>query len=179
MRSIVRRLLLTTAWVCAGAETFNTIPDVTLVNQQGKPVKLYSDLMDKGVVVVNFVFTTCTTICPLMGAEFGQLQKLLRDRGHSSVRLISISIDPVTDTPDQLLAWGEKFHAGPNWTLLTGDKADIDKVRRAFGSYTPDKSSHGSAAFVGDAAKGKWTGISTWKVEDLFKLVVSMEHSSQ
>jgi protein SCO1/2 len=173
----VQGLFLTTAWICAGAETFHTIPDVTLVNQQGEPVKLYSDLMGNGVVVVNFIFTTCTTICPPMGAVFGQLQKLLHDRGHSGVRLISISIDPVTDTPDKLLAWGETFHAGPNWSLLTGDKADIDKVRRAFHSYTADKSSHSSVAFIGNAAKGKWTtGISTGKVEDLFKLVADMEH---
>lgn len=176
MRSIVQGIILTAALICAGAQTLNTIPDVTLVNQQGEPVKLYSDLMSQGVVVVNFVFTTCTTICPPMGAVFSRLQKLLQDRGHTSVRLISITVDPVTDTPDKLLAWGEKFHAGPNWTLLTGEKADIDKVRRAFSSYTPDKSSHSSAAFIVNAGKGKWiTGNSIGQVEDLFKKAVSME----
>jgi len=177
LRCILQTAVLTiAAWVCAGAQTLSAIPDVTLVNQHGQPVKLYSDLMGQGVVVVNFVFTTCTTICPPMGAVFGQLERLLQSRGHSGVRLISISVDPVTDTPDKLLAWSEKFHAGPSWTLLTGDKASIDRVRRAFGAYTQDKSGHSSVAFIGNAAKGKWTtGSSIGQVEELFKKAVSME----
>lgn len=176
MRSTLSALFLTAAWLCAPAQTLSSIPDVPLVNQQGNPVRLYSDLIGKGVVVVNFVFTTCTTICPPMGAVFGQLQKLLQDRGHSDVRLISISVDPVTDTPDKLLAWGQKFHAGPNWTLLTGEKVNIDKVRRAFSSYTQDKSAHSSVAFIGNAAKGRWTtGSSIGQVEELYKKAVSLE----
>jgi protein SCO1/2 len=179
IRSILVRLLtqvvfLAGAW--AYAQAVNGIPDVTLVNQHGTQVRLQSDLMGKGVVVVNFVFTTCTTICPPMGATFGKLQKLLQERGHSGVQLVSISVDPVTDTPDKLLAWGEKFHAGPKWTLLTGDKASIDKVRRAFSAYTQDKSAHSSVAFIGNAAKGKWTtGSSIGQVEELYKKVVSLE----
>ena len=176
MRYILHFVFLAAFSFCAGAQSLHTIPDVTLVDQHGNPVRLYSDLMDKGVVVVNFVFTTCTTICPPMGAVFGQLGKLLEERGQSNVRLISISVDPVTDTPDKLLAWGEKFHARPNWTLLTGDKASVDKVRHAFSAYTADKSSHSSVAFIGNASKGKWvTGNSIGQVEELYQKAVSLE----
>jgi len=139
-----------------GAEPAISIPDVTLVNQDGAPVKLYSDLVAKNVVVVNFMFTTCTTICPPMGAAFGRLQRVLSERGLNGVRLISISVDPLNDTPEKLKAWAAQFDAGPHWTLLTGAKPDVVKALRAFSAYTPDKLAHSSLAMIGNAAKGEW-----------------------
>lgn len=167
---------LLTVILSLAAEPAVKIPDVTLVNQHGIPVKLYSDLVSKGVVIVNFVFTTCTTICPPMGATFGRLEKLLQERGQTGVRLISISVDPEADTPAKLLAWSRQFHAGPNWTLLTGAKADIAKALRAFGAYTPDKLSHSSVALIGNGARGEWIRASSiGPVERLAELAASLE----
>ncbi|MCI0417861.1 MAG: SCO family protein [Acidobacteria bacterium] len=98
----------------------SSIPDVVLLNQRGEQVRFYSDLVKNKVVAINFIFTTCTTICPPMGVHFSKLQKLMGKRAGRDFHLISISVDPVTDTPQRLKAWGEKFDAGPGWTLLTG-----------------------------------------------------------
>lgn len=170
-------LILGMAMASLQAETAISIPDVALVNQRGEPVQLYSDLVGKGVVIVNFVFTTCTTICPPMGAAFGRLQKVLQERGLPNVRLISISVDPVNDTPAKLLAWSRQFDAGPGWTLLTGPKPEVVKALRAFGAYTPDKLSHSSVAMIGSAATGEWIRANVLSsVEKLADLAAGLEH---
>ena len=131
-----------------------SIPDVMLLNQNGEQVHFYSDLIKGKVVVMNFIFTTCTTICPPMGANFASLQKLMGDR---DLNLISISVDPVVDTPQRLKAWSSKFDAGPGWTLLTGPKHDVDKLLKALKVFTPDKWDHSPIVLVGNDAKSKWT----------------------
>ena len=130
------------------AETPLVVPDITLVNQHGQPVHLGADLTGGGAAVINFVFTTCTTICPPLGVKFSRLQKVLDERGDRSVRLVSITVDPVMDTPARLLKWAAQFQAGPRWTLLTGPPSDVLKVLKAFGVYTPDKFSHTPVAII-------------------------------
>ena len=130
-----------------------TIPDVTMRDQLGNEVR-FPDLLKDKTVAVNFVFTTCTTICPPMGANFGQLRRLLGERAGKDVLLISISVDPVTDTPQRLKTWSEKFNAGAGWTLLTGTKPDVDALLKAFGVFTADKWDHSPTALIGRA--GQW-----------------------
>jgi protein SCO1/2 len=132
------------------------VPDVALRDQDGREVRFYRDLVEGHKVLVNFVFTTCTTICPPMGATFGKVQAILGDRAGRDVRLISVSVDPAVDTPERLKAWAAKFGAGPGWTLLTGSKEEIDRLRRALGVYTADKSDHSPLVLAGDAGAGRW-----------------------
>lgn len=142
-------------------ETFTPerIPDAALVDQDGRKVQFYTDLVAGKVVVVNFVFTTCTTICPPMGASFGKLQKSLGDRAGRDVHLISLSIDPITDTPPRLSAWAEKFGRTPGWTLVTGPRAEINAVLRALGAYVGNKLDHAPIALVGRDG-GEWLRVS-------------------
>jgi protein SCO1 len=132
-------------------------PDVEVVDQDGRQVHFYSDLVRGKRVAINFVFTTCTTICPPMGANFERLQALLGARAGADVRLLSISIDPLTDTPERLKAWGARFHAGPGWTLLTGSKAELDRLLKAMGVFTADRASHSPILLLGDDRAGRWT----------------------
>ncbi|RMH16141.1 MAG: SCO family protein [Acidobacteria bacterium] len=132
------------------------IPDVELVDQDGKPVHFYRDLVAGRVVAMNFIFTTCTTVCPPMGANFAAVQKELGERLGRDVRLISVSVDPVTDTPQRLKAWGERFGAGDGWTLVTGPKADVDRLLKALEVFTPDYVDHSPTVLVGNAATGAW-----------------------
>src|ERR1700674_2631413 len=134
-------------------------PDVPLVDQDGRAVHFYSDLVRGKRVAINFVFTTCTTICPPMGANFQQLQTLLGARAGADVRLLSVSIDPLTDTPERLKAWGARFHAGPGWTLLTGRKEEVDRLLKAMGLFTSDPGSHAPLLLLGDDAAGRWTRV--------------------
>lgn len=133
------------------------IPDVALTDQDGRPVHVYSDLIRGRRVAMNFVFTTCTTICPPMGANFERLQGVLGARAGTDVQLISVSIDPRTDTPQRLKEWGAKFHAGPGWTLLTGPPEDVDRLLKALGVFTANRADHSPLVLLGDDRAGRWT----------------------
>jgi len=133
------------------------LPDVPVVDQDGKPRNFYTDLVKDKVVAVNFVFTTCRTICPPMGATFGKLQQVLGERAGKDVHLISVSVDPGTDTPERLKAWGQKFGAGPGWTLVTGDRAEITRLLKAFGVYTANIGDHSPLVLVGNDGRRQWT----------------------
>jgi protein SCO1/2 len=142
-----------------GAEHLGSlnIPDVDLVDQDGNPIHFRSDLVEGKVVAMNFIFTTCTTICPPMGAHFGQLQKQLGDRLGKDMFLISVSVDPLTDTPERLKAWGKIFGAEPGWTLVTGKKPEVDKLLKSLQVFTPDFRDHSPIVLIGDARQGNWT----------------------
>ncbi|HKI06286.1 MAG TPA: SCO family protein [Thermoanaerobaculia bacterium] len=133
------------------------IPDVPVLDQDGKAVRFYTDLVKDRVVAVNFVFTTCTTICPPMGANFAKLQKLLGDRAGRDVHLISVSVDPTTDTPERMKAWAQKFGAGPGWTLVTGDRAEITRLLKSLGVYTASISDHTPLVLLGNDGRHQWT----------------------
>ena len=98
------------------------VPDVVLIDQDGNDVRFYSDLIAGKMVAINFVFTTCTTICPPMGANFAALQRQLGELTGTEVHLISVSVDPVVDTPPRLKAWRDRFNPAPGWTMVTGPK---------------------------------------------------------
>jgi protein SCO1/2 len=140
------------------------IPDTMLVNQHGERVRFYSDLVKGRVVAINTIYTTCTTICPLMGANFASLTRLLAKRGERNINLISISIDPVTDTPARLEQWSRGFgETGPGWTLLTGSKADVESLLKALRIFTLDKEDHAPVALIGSEVGADWTRASALK----------------
>lgn len=130
------------------------IKDVAVVTQEGRPVRFYSDLVKGRVVAVNFVFTSCTTVCPLMGARFARLQQLLGET--SNVSLISVSIDPATDTPARLSAWSRKLGARPGWTLVTGAKPDIESLAQSLGAPIANPGDHAPLVLVIDDRHGTW-----------------------
>jgi protein SCO1/2 len=140
----------------AAATTASTIPDLKVVTQDGKTVNFYSDLIKGKVVAVNFVFTSCTTVCPPLGAMFGKLQEQHANRIGKDEHLVSISIDPEVDTPERLKAWSKKFGARPGWTLVTGKKDDIVRILKAMNAYSADYANHQPVTLVGNDATGTW-----------------------
>jgi cytochrome oxidase Cu insertion factor (SCO1/SenC/PrrC family) len=138
-------------------KTGMSIPDVELLDQDGRKVRFYSDLVRGKVVAVNFIFTTCTTICPPLGATFARVQRELGERAGRDVHLISISVDPVTDTPERLKAWGAKFKAGPGWTFVTGSKPQVDELLRALAASAAKREDHTPTVLVGNDAARQWT----------------------
>jgi protein SCO1/2 len=128
-----------------------SIPDIAVTTQDGRTVNFYSDLIKGKVVAVNFVFTTCTTVCPPLGAIFGKLQEQ-----QGSAQLVSVSIDPEVDTPARLAAWSKKFGARAGWTLVTGRKDDIVRLLKALNAYSPDFMNHQPVTIVGNDATGTW-----------------------
>ena len=139
----------------AGAKL--NIPDVELLDQNGRKLHFYTDLVKDQTVVINFIFTTCTTICPPLGATFARVQKELGDKVGRDVRFISISVDPATDTPERLKAWGAKFHAGEGWTFVTGNKPQVDELLRALGASSASREDHSPTVLIGNESHGIWT----------------------
>jgi len=133
------------------------IPDLELVDQNGRKLHFYSDLVKDRTVAINFIFTTCTTICPPLGATFARVQKELSDKVGRDLRFISISVDPATDTPERLKAWGAKFHAGDGWTFVTGNKPEVDELLRALGASSASREDHSPTVLIGNDATGTWT----------------------
>ncbi|HEX4945514.1 MAG TPA: SCO family protein [Blastocatellia bacterium] len=132
-----------------------SLPDINVLDQEGRKRNFARDLIKGKTVAINFVFTTCTTICPPLGATFAKVQTLLGAR--QDIHLISISIDPVTDTPERLKAWRAKFSTQPGWTLVTGNKADIDQLLKALGGFSARKEDHTPTVLIGNEATNQWT----------------------
>ncbi|HKO58182.1 MAG TPA: SCO family protein [Thermoanaerobaculia bacterium] len=130
------------------------LPDITVQTQDGTTVP-FADLIRDRTVAINFVFTSCTTICPLMGTSFGRVQDLLGDQA-KDVALISVSIDPEHDTPAKLTAWSKRFGVRPGWTLVTGRKPDIERLLRSLGVFTPNFLQHAPVAIIGRESRGVW-----------------------
>lgn len=142
----------------ADASPFSSarIPDVHVYDQNGKRLNFYSDLIKGKTVAINFIFTTCTTICPPLTATFRRVQQDLAARP-LQVHLISVSVDPVVDTPERLLEFAAKFKAGPGWTFVTGDKSEIDLLLRALEVAVADKNDHTPMILIGNDPAAYWT----------------------
>jgi len=132
------------------------IPDTKVLDQNGNPLNFYSDLIKDKTVAINFIFTTCTTICPPLTATFRRVQQELGKTGQN-VHLISVSVDPSIDTPERLHDFAAKFNAGPGWTFVTGEKAEIDGLLRALGVAVADKNDHTPLILIGNDVTGFWT----------------------
>ena len=134
-----------------------SIPDVEVLDQEGNALHFYSDLIKGKTVAINFIFTNCTTICPPLAATFARVQREMGDKVGKDVHLISISVDPLTDTPERLKAWGAKFKAGAGWTFVTGSKPEMDRLLNALGASVSRREDHTPAIIIGNDAKGIWT----------------------
>jgi cytochrome oxidase Cu insertion factor (SCO1/SenC/PrrC family) len=141
----------------SSSEAALRVPDINVLDQHGKRLRFYSDLVKGKTVVINFIFTTCTGVCPTLTAKFRQIQRELGERVGRDVQMISISVDPTTDVPERLSAYAEKFHAAPGWTFVTGTKPEIDELLRALGAFAPDKGNHPQTILIGNEATGYWT----------------------
>jgi cytochrome oxidase Cu insertion factor (SCO1/SenC/PrrC family) len=132
------------------------IPDIVVYDQNGKRLNFYNDLIKGKTVAINFIFTTCTTICPPLTATFRKVQQDLVTSAPKAT-LISISVDPSTDTPQRLNDFAGKFKAGPGWTFVTGDTADIASLLRALGAAVANKNDHTPMILIGNDVAGYWT----------------------
>jgi cytochrome oxidase Cu insertion factor (SCO1/SenC/PrrC family) len=133
------------------------IPETTVYDQDGRKLNFYTDLVKGKTVAINFIFTTCTTICPPLTATFRRVQQTLGERVGRDIQLISISVDPTTDVPARLKDFSAKFKADAGWTFVTGDKQEIDSLLRSLGGYAPDKNDHTPLILIGNDAAGSWT----------------------
>lgn len=134
------------------------IPDVALINQDGVKVRLLSQFTSDGPVLVDFVYTTCTTICPVLSVNFANFQRTIIEES-GKARLISISVDPEFDTPREMKAYLKRYNAKPGWDYLTGKREDIDTVLKAFNVYSRNKMDHPPVIMLKSPSDSKWVRV--------------------
>ena len=131
------------------------IPDISLVDMNYQTVSLPEAIVSDKPVVLNFIYTTCTTICPILSATFSQVQREL-GADSTGLRMISISIDPEQDSPERLQDYARRFKSSVNWHFLTGDIDDIINIQKALDAYRGDKMNHIPLTFLYSANADTW-----------------------
>jgi protein SCO1/2 len=149
--------------------------DVELLDQDGKTVRFYTDVLKGKAVVVNAFFTTCTSVCPPMNRNMEKIQEAFGDRVGRDVFLVSITVDPATDTPARLKEYAAKFHARPGWMFLTGKKENVDWALYKLGQYVEAKDDHKTVFIIGNEATGLWKkAFGMAKADELVAIVNSV-----
>jgi protein SCO1/2 len=113
-----------------GAEWFT---NVEVKTQDGRTLRFYDDVMKGKILLINFFYTDCDAICPLMTENLVRVQELLGDRVGDEIRMVSISLQPEHDTPEVMAAYAKTYGVGPGWMFLTGKKDDIELLRHRLG----------------------------------------------
>jgi protein SCO1/2 len=148
-------------------------PSVTLIRQDGAKVNFANELDDGRPVVLDFIYTSCTTICPLTSQIFYELQEKL-GKERDKVKMVSVSIDPENDTPARLREYARKFHASAQWQHYTGTVAASVAVQKAFNVFLADKMEHSPVTFLRAAPGKQWVRLDGFASPDL--LLAEYQH---
>jgi protein SCO1 len=155
------------------AHTYFT--DVLLVNQDGRKMRFYSDLLQGKVVIINSFFGTCQGSCLPMNRNLEKVQEALGDKVGKEVHIISISVDPETDTPARLKDYAAKLHAKPGWYFLTGDRQNVEFALKKLGQFVSDKQDHLNIVIIGNERTGLWKkAFGLARSDELVKVVESV-----
>jgi len=146
-----------------------------LVDQDGRTVDLYNDLMKGKVVVINSFFAECHGSCPAMAKTMQFVQEQLGDRVGRDVFLISITVDPQNDTPAKLKKYSADWKARPGWTFLTGSPEQVAAALKKLGQYVEQRESHNNIILVGNDRTGLWKKVfGLAKADDVYASVQSV-----
>lgn len=133
--------------------------DTALVDQDGRELRLYSDLMAGKVVLIHAMFTECKTDCPLTASVLKSLQEHLGERLGTEARILSITLDPGHDSPERLREHARKLEARPGWHFLTGKPEDVEAVLGKLGLAVPDRDKHKPLFLLGNVPTGLWKKV--------------------
>lgn len=136
-----------------GPEFFTNLP---VVDQDGRQLKFYDDLIKDKVVVVMFIYTSCTDICPITTMRMTQIEDELGAAVGRDIFIISLTVDPEHDTPEKLKAYSKAFGTGPGWSFVTGKPEDIRAINYRLGERSKVLSDHRNEIVLGNDATGEW-----------------------
>lgn len=149
--------------------------NISLVDQNGRRVDLYNDLMKGKTVVINSFFASCTGSCPVMARAFLHAQQQLGDRLGNDVTLVSITVDPANDTPAALKDYAKRMNAKPGWYFLTGTSDEVEKALRKIGQYTETRETHMNVIVAGNDRTGLWKkAFALAKPQDIYTVIASV-----
>jgi protein SCO1/2 len=134
--------------------------NVELVDQNGQRLKFYDEVLKDNVVVISFIFTNCQSACPLMTRNLTMIRDMLGEEERRSIQFISISIDPLRDTPSAMKEFAQKHDADiEGWLWLTGQPDDVNYITKRLGSYTDDPEMHTTTLLAANVPNAHWTRI--------------------
>src|SRR3954470_2347714 len=132
------------------------IPNVPVVTQDGRTLLFYDDVLKGKITIISFIYTSCRDICPVVTARLSQLEDKLGDSAGRDYFFVSISIDPVNDTPDKLKDYSKAFGIGPGWLFLTGKTEDINLIRHRLGERSRALTEHRNEVLLFNGTTGEW-----------------------
>jgi protein SCO1 len=151
----------------------NYFPNVPVTNQHGLTANFYDDVIKGRKVVISFIFTSCTDICPLTTARMAQLEDKLGDLVGRDIFFISMTVDPEIDTPEKMKSFADAFGAGPGWQFLTGKPEDVKLINYKLGDRSQRSlSDHRNEIVLGNDTTGEWARDSVFG--DLDRLVMTI-----
>lgn len=159
----------------ADAAAKNYFTDVILVNQSGEQLRFYSDLIKGRVVIINVFFSSCHGSCPVMMRTFQKLQDWLGERLGKDAYLISMSVDPLMDTPEKLKEYAAQLKAKQGWHFVTGEKQNLELALRKIGQYVDVRENHSNVFIIGNETTRLWKkAFGLAKIEDIITVVESV-----
>ena len=132
------------------------LPNLPVVDQDGRQLRFYDDLIKDKIVVIMFIYTSCTDICPITTARMTQIEDKLGDVLGRDIFIVSLTVDPVNDTPERLKAYSKAFSTGPGWTFVTGRPEDIRAINYRLGERSKVLSEHRNEIVLGNDVTGEW-----------------------
>jgi protein SCO1/2 len=171
------RSLTIAVLLCAAMASAKEIPDVNVVDQNGRPLHFYRDLISQKVVVLAFFFTRCQDACPTVAHTLIHLQTALGDRLGREVSFVSVSIDPKHDTPEALAAWAKKYDIKTGWTLVTGRPDEMNRLIHSFTGDDARTGLHSIILYLGNDRTGEWiSDTGNAPTQHYLELLARMSH---
>lgn len=148
------------------------MPNLPVVDQDGNKFRFYDDLIKGRKVIINFIYTSCSQICPLTTSRLAILQEKLGDAVGRDFFMYSITIDPEHDGPAELKKHADAFHVRPGWRFLTGKPEDIAEIRYKLGERSKTLNEHKQEILLGNDAMGSWSRDSVFGDVDQLALTI-------
>jgi len=134
--------------------------DLELVTQDGDSVRFFSDVLKDRVVLISFVYTNCEDACPLITHKVSQVRDILEGQIGDKIRFVTISLDPVRDSPAALKRFAREHHADHDgWVFLTGQQENVNHIIKKLGAYTDNIEAHSTLMLAGNVRTARWTKI--------------------
>ncbi|MFC0388354.1 SCO family protein [Muricoccus vinaceus] len=131
------------------------LPDARVVDASQRRRRLVSEVIGRRVVAIDFVLTDCSTVCSIISAGMAGAQSLLGPRLAGEAGLLSLALDPIGGTPEELARYARRFGAGPGWDFVNLPPASLDLVLRRLGGPAAGNADHAPMVVVLDPLRGE------------------------
>ena len=138
----------------------NYFTNLEVISQDGERLQFYDDVLKDKVVVISFIFTNCQGACPLMTRNLTMIRDMLRENERAEIQFVTISLDPVRDTPAAMKEFAQTHDADQEgWLFLTGKPENVNSVTKLLGTFTDDLEAHTTMLLAANVRNSHWTKI--------------------